>query len=87
MELRFLGGTGVKVSRLALGCMSWGGDADEATATAMFARARDAGVNLFDTADVYNQGRSEEILLPEWKQRPFWEKIVEWFFFRLKKWL
>jgi cardiolipin synthase len=32
-------------------------------------------------------GRCGEILLPEWKQRPFWEKIVEWFFFRLKKWL
>jgi aryl-alcohol dehydrogenase-like predicted oxidoreductase len=42
--------------------MSFGGDADEATASAMFARARDAGVNLFDTADVYNHGRSEEIL-------------------------
>lgn len=62
MKLAFLGGTGVKVSRLALGCMSFGGDADDATAAAMFGRARDAGVNLFDTADVYNQGRSEEIL-------------------------
>ena len=62
MQLRFLGGTGVKVSALALGCMSFGGDADEATAAAMVGRARDAGVNLFDTADVYNGGRSEEIL-------------------------
>jgi cardiolipin synthase len=31
--------------------------------------------------------RSQEIVLAEWRQRPFWEKIVEWFFFRLKKWL
>ncbi len=62
MELRLLGGTGVKVSRLALGCMSFGGDADERTSAALFARAREAGVNLFDTADVYSAGRSEEIL-------------------------
>ncbi|HVK78863.1 MAG TPA: aldo/keto reductase [Kofleriaceae bacterium] len=62
MDLRFLGKTGVKVSRLALGCMSFGGDADEATAGALYARARDAGVNFFDTADVYNDGRSEQIL-------------------------
>lgn len=62
MELRYLGGTGVKVSRLALGCMSFGGDADDATSAALFARARDAGVNLFDTADVYADGRSETLL-------------------------
>lgn len=62
MEQRLLGGTGVRVSHLALGCMSFGGDADEATAAALFARARDAGVSLFDTADVYAGGRSEELL-------------------------
>jgi aryl-alcohol dehydrogenase-like predicted oxidoreductase len=57
-----LGRTGVKVSRVALGTMSFGGDADEMTATAIFGKARELGVNFFDTADVYNQGRSEEIL-------------------------
>jgi len=62
MKHAFLGGTGVKVSRLALGCMSFGGDADDATSAALFARARAAGVNLFDTADVYAHGRSEELL-------------------------
>lgn len=62
MELGFLGRTGVKVSRLALGCMSFGGDADAATAAALYGRARDAGINFFDTADVYNEGRSEELL-------------------------
>ncbi len=62
MELRLLGKTGVKVSRLALGCMSFGGDADEAGAAALYARARDAGINFFDTADVYSDGRSEQIL-------------------------
>jgi aryl-alcohol dehydrogenase-like predicted oxidoreductase len=62
MELTFLGRTGVKVSRLAFGCMSFGGDADAETSAGLYARARDAGINFFDTADVYNEGRSEEIL-------------------------
>jgi aryl-alcohol dehydrogenase-like predicted oxidoreductase len=57
-----LGRTGVKVSRVALGVMSFGGDADEATAASIWRAARDAGINLIDTADVYNEGRSEEIL-------------------------
>jgi aryl-alcohol dehydrogenase-like predicted oxidoreductase len=62
MRFRVLGPTGVKVSCLSLGTMSFGGDADEATAGRIFARAREAGVNFFDTADVYNKGRSEEML-------------------------
>ncbi len=62
MESAFLGRTGVKVSRLAFGCMSFGGDADAETSAALYARARDGGVTFFDTADVYNEGRSEEIL-------------------------
>ena len=62
MLTSFLGKTGVKVSRVALGTMSFGGDADEATAARIWRAARDAGVNLFDTADVYNEGRSEEML-------------------------
>ncbi len=62
MDHRLLGRTGVKVSALSLGCMSFGGDADEATAAALYGRARDAGINFFDTADVYNHGRSEEWL-------------------------
>jgi len=62
MRYSFLGRTGVKVSRLALGTMTFGGEADETAAAAIVGRARDAGINLFDTADVYNEGRSEEIL-------------------------
>ncbi|MBC7977851.1 MAG: aldo/keto reductase, partial [Myxococcales bacterium] len=42
--------------------MSFGGEADEATAGAIWRAARDAGVNLIDTADVYNEGRSEQIV-------------------------
>jgi aryl-alcohol dehydrogenase-like predicted oxidoreductase len=60
--MRTLGATGVRVSRVALGAMSFGGDADEHTAWTIFRAARDAGVNFIDTADVYNEGRSEEFL-------------------------
>ena len=62
MEHRYLGRTGLAVSQLCLGTMPFGGDADEATSAAIFARARDAGINLFDCADVYAKGASEEIL-------------------------
>jgi aryl-alcohol dehydrogenase-like predicted oxidoreductase len=62
MRERFLGRTGVRVSELGLGTMAFGGDADDATSVAIFARARDAGITLFDCADVYTAGRAEEIL-------------------------
>jgi len=62
MELRLLGRSGVKVSQLCLGTMSFGGDADERTSAAMYRACRDAGINFFDTADQYSKGRSEEIL-------------------------
>ncbi len=62
MEYRFLGRTGLRVSALCFGTMSFGGDADEAVSAAMFGRCRDAGINTFDCADVYQAGRSEEIL-------------------------
>jgi aryl-alcohol dehydrogenase-like predicted oxidoreductase len=62
MEYRFLGNTGVLVSKLCFGVMSFGGDADEATSEALFNRAREAGINFFDCANTYGGGRSEEIL-------------------------
>lgn len=62
MEYRFMADTGVAVSALAFGTMSFGGDADEAMSRKLFHRCRDAGINLFDCADVYQQGRAEEIL-------------------------
>ncbi|MEX1365492.1 MAG: aldo/keto reductase [Nannocystaceae bacterium] len=64
MDHVFLGRTGVRVSRLAFGTMSFGADADadDQLAAAMFARCRDAGIDLFDCADVYHQGRAEQIL-------------------------
>jgi aryl-alcohol dehydrogenase-like predicted oxidoreductase len=62
MNHRFLADTGVAVSPLAFGTMSFGGDADAATARVLFERCRDVGINLFDTADVYQGGRAEDIL-------------------------
>jgi len=62
MEYKVLGRTGVKVSQLCFGTMSFGGDADEETSAAMFHRCREVGVNFFDCANVYAGGRSEVIL-------------------------
>jgi aryl-alcohol dehydrogenase-like predicted oxidoreductase len=62
MEYRFLGRTGVRVSQLCFGTMSFGAEADEQTSAAMYRRCRELGINFFDTANVYSQGRSEEIL-------------------------
>ncbi|PEN14855.1 aldo/keto reductase [Longibacter salinarum] len=59
---RYLGSTGVKVSPLCFGTMSFGGIADRETSAAMFHLCRDAGINMFDCANVYVDGRSEEIL-------------------------
>ena len=61
MELRSLGRTGIRVSELCLGCMTFGREADEATSKQMVDRFVDAGGNFVDTADVYSQGVSEEI--------------------------
>ena len=62
MKYRRLGKYGVKVSELCLGTMIYGSQVDEATATKIIRRAVDLGVNFIDTADVYVQGRSEEIV-------------------------
>ncbi len=59
---RYLGNTGVKISPLCMGTMSFGDAADPETAAAMFRRCREAGINAFDCANVYADGRSEEIL-------------------------
>ncbi len=62
MRDAFLGNTGVRASSLCFGTMYFGGDADESTSAALFGRARDAGINLFDCADVYAGRRSEQLL-------------------------
>jgi len=62
MEYRNLGRSGLKVSRLCLGAMMFGGPTDEATSARIVARSREAGINFLDTADAYNKGASEEVV-------------------------
>ncbi len=62
MEYRVLGKTGVKVSCLCLGTLTFGNESDEGASAAIFHRCREAGINFFDTANAYNAGRSEEIM-------------------------
>src|SRR5690348_1499601 len=69
MEYTTLGNTGLQVSRICLGCMSYGEpqrgnptwSIDEETSRPFFRQALDAGINFFDTANVYSAGSSEEI--------------------------
>lgn len=62
MEYRNLGASGLRVSPLCLGTMMFGGATPEREAFDIIASARAAGVNFIDTADVYNDGRSEEVV-------------------------
>jgi len=62
MQHRLLGRTGVRVSPLCLGAMNFGGATPDAEAIRIIHAALDAGLNFVDTADVYNEGRSEEVV-------------------------
>jgi aryl-alcohol dehydrogenase-like predicted oxidoreductase len=68
MEIVPLGKTGLRVSRICLGCMSYGTSKwrewvlDDGPARPFFKQALDAGINFFDTADMYSDGASEEVL-------------------------
>jgi aryl-alcohol dehydrogenase (NADP+) len=68
MQYVNLGTTGLKVSRICLGCMTYGSKSwrdwvlDEAESRPFFRRALELGITFFDTADVYSLGASEEVL-------------------------
>src|SRR6476660_2432117 len=70
MDYTNLGATGLQVSRVALGCMSFGDPGrgghpwtlDEEQSKPLIRQALDAGINFFDTANVYSAGSSEEIV-------------------------
>jgi aryl-alcohol dehydrogenase-like predicted oxidoreductase len=62
MEYRLLGDTGLRVSALCMGTMTFGREADRGESAAMFGRCRDAGINLFDCANSYSGGEAERIL-------------------------
>ena len=62
MELRTLGNSGLRISRLGLGTMTWGRDTDEHEAADQLKTFLDAGGNLIDTAAVYGDGDSERVI-------------------------
>ena len=68
MQYVTLGNTGLKVSKLCLGCMTYGSKAwrqwilEEEESQPYLKKSLDAGINFFDTANVYSDGVSEEIL-------------------------
>jgi len=62
MQLTTLTGTGLRVSRISLGTMTFGEQADEQASISIVRRCLDAGINFFDTANIYTEGRSETIL-------------------------
>lgn len=62
MEYRILSKTDLRVSRLSFGTMTFGAQTDEVAAKRIVDRCLDAGINFFDTANVYNHGLAESIL-------------------------
>jgi aryl-alcohol dehydrogenase-like predicted oxidoreductase len=82
VEYTTLGATGLRVSRLCLGCMSFGSKEwrpwvlEEEAAQPFFRRAIEAGINFFDTADVYSLGRSEEITGRALREHARLEEVV-----------
>ena len=79
METVKFGKTGLQVSKLCLGCMTYGSTKwrewvlEEEASRPFIREALEKGINFFDTADVYSQGVSEEILgraLKEYAKRP-----------------
>ena len=62
MKYRYLGSTGIQVSQLCLGTMTFGRESDKAASQAVFDQCRDTGINFIDCANVYSEGRAEQIL-------------------------
>ncbi|XP_078618708.1 uncharacterized protein LOC144886132 [Branchiostoma floridae x Branchiostoma japonicum] len=80
-EYRFLGGSGLKVSNICLGTLTFGnwalfpGQCDEAASYAILDRYVELGGNFIDTADIYAEGRSEETI-GTWLEKQQREKFV-----------
>ena len=62
MDYRLLGATGLEVSELCLGAMMFGSLTDEQTSSQILHTFTEAGGNFIDTANIYGEGRSEEVL-------------------------
>ena len=76
MEQIRLGRTGLQVSRLGLGTMTFGREIGEAESHRLMDRFTEAGVTLIDTADAYGEGRSEEIVGSWLKGRPRQDVVI-----------
>lgn len=83
MEYVKFGSTGMKVSRICLGCMSYGKPTqrwqwalDEEQSRPFFKRALEMGINFFDTADVYSSGASEEVVGKALKEMAARDEVV-----------
>ena len=76
MEYRKLGKTELTVSSIGLGCVTFGREIDEATAFTVMDHAVERGITLFDTAEAYAKGRSEEVVGQWIKARGARDKIV-----------
>jgi len=74
MEYRNLGGAGVKVSAIGIGCNQFGGKVDKEGTKAIVQKALDEGINFFDTANVYSAGVSEEYVGAALQGQ--WDKVV-----------
>ncbi|HEX3357388.1 MAG TPA: aldo/keto reductase [Tepidisphaeraceae bacterium] len=76
MNYRILGRTGVKVTPLCLGTMNFGGRSDEKESRQILDAYIELGGNFIDTANVYNDGRSEQVIGQWMKERALRDKIV-----------
>jgi aryl-alcohol dehydrogenase-like predicted oxidoreductase len=74
MKYRSMGNTGIRVSTVGLGTNRFGGKVDQDGVNSIIDAALDAGINLIDTADVYQDGRSEETLGVTLKGR--WDQVI-----------
>lgn len=75
MEYKFLGKTGIKVSRLCLGTMTFGRETDRDESFKILNKFKDSGGNFIDTANVYSDGMSEEII-GEWLKNQKREELI-----------
>lgn len=62
MQYRYLGNTGIQISRYSFGTMTFGKETDELEAGRLITKCLDVGINCFDCADLYTMGRAEEML-------------------------
>lgn len=76
MEYNYLGRTGLKVSKLSLGCMNFGGYTSKEDSEQIIINAYNSGINLFDTANAYNKGKSEEILGSTLNKENIRDKVI-----------